>query len=345
MKKAKIFLPKGAIIEATAYFVSMIEEALAEEYEIESSESNFVASDIDLVVTIIPKHLLKLKYERRQQKPIYLSWYQGIGPEEVRLNGAKYIWFWNLYYTFAEKYSLKKSQIHLFTSLRMKAHFEKKYGLNFNQSAVVIPCFNKELDLTSFDLEGKYKRPSFVYAGGLHEWQCIEETLQVFKIVQEYYPEATLTLLTGDHGRASELIEKYKLVNVSVDYVKLEELQDELKKYKYGFVLRRDHIVNNVATPTKMNSYLAAGIIPIYTNVIDSFEKNLVDFKDKISVNLEKQTISEIAQKVIDHHRSQNIEVDHIRGEFMTIFNTYYNRDMYIDNLRLEIKKLAKKNI
>ncbi|MFH4294131.1 hypothetical protein WAJ58_23570, partial [Acinetobacter baumannii] len=64
----------------------------------------------------------------------------------------------------------------------------------------------------------------------------------------------------------------------SIKYVSLENLDTELLKYKYGFLIRENHIVNNVATPTKMNSYLANGIIPIYLSFIDHFKVNFNEY-------------------------------------------------------------------
>lgn len=39
----------------------------------------------------------------------------------------------------------------------------------------------------------------------------------------------------------------------------VSQLNEEHAKYKFGFLLRMDDVVNNVATPTKYNSYLTLG--------------------------------------------------------------------------------------
>ena len=43
-------------------------------------------------------------------------------------------------------------------------------------------------------------------------------------------------------------------VDVSIYSVPLSDLNNTLKQFKYGFIVRDDIAVNNVATPTKMNS-------------------------------------------------------------------------------------------
>lgn len=48
-------------------------------------------------------------------------------------------------------------------------------------------------------------------------------------------------------------------------------MTDTLRDVKFGFVLRDDIAVNNVATPTKLSSYLSAGVIPIYSSALKDF--------------------------------------------------------------------------
>ena len=89
---------------------------------------------------------------------------------------------------------------------------------------------------------------------------------------------AEVSIIKGKFGKkANNLIEEHNIKTAYVKYVDLRDLNNELLKYKYGFLLRRDNLVNNVATPTKMNSYLACGLIPIFTDAI-------TDYKDQINL-------------------------------------------------------------
>lgn len=81
--------------------------------------------------------------------------------------------------------------------------------------------------------------------------------------------------MTKEQAEAKEILDQHQVLNYEVKFVKLDDLDKELSRYEYGFLLREEHIVNRVSTPTKMNSYLSVGLIPIYTDVIDSFEENL----------------------------------------------------------------------
>ena len=114
-----------------------------------------------------------------------------------------------------------------------------------------------------------------MYAGSLSAWQNIDETLKIFKQIENIIPEATLTLLTEEKIKAQALIKQYDIQNAMVRYVSLNNLNEELLKHKYGFLLRKDIKVNNVSTPTKMNSYLSSGVIPIYSDAIKDFSKHI----------------------------------------------------------------------
>ena len=111
----------------------------------------------------------------------------------------------------------------------------------------------------------------------------------------------------------------------------------KLLKYKYGFLLRRDNLVNNVATPTKMNSYLACGLIPIFTDAITDYKDqiNLKDFSLRISSDL---SIDEIAKKIIDFESSKKDYSD-LDIEIKKIFDEYYNDNRYIKEIKAGLKE------
>lgn len=144
-----------------------------------------------------------------------------------------------------------------------------------NKISYIISCYNKALNKNLIiENFSKYYKLNFVYAGSLYKWQCIEKTLEVFREVEKIDSSAHLTLLTKNTTEAKHMVELFGIKNFDVKYISLHDLDSELIKYKYGFLLRADNILNRVAKPTKMNSYLAVGIIPIYSIVVDSLKKN-----------------------------------------------------------------------
>lgn len=338
--KAFFYLPKSAMNEATQYYTDIVIKAF-EDCEVVISDHVLVEEDSDFIITIRVADQNKLKFSNSRKKYIFINWFQGIGPEEFELlhNYTLKAKIGKAYLSYFEKKSLKKTDVCLFVSKEMERFYEKKYSLNLQDKSLIIPCYNKLLDESSFLAEGKYQNLTFVYAGALYGWQCIDESLKVFKKVYEYDQSAKLTLLTGQQKEADELIKKYDLKNVTVGFVKLEELQEELKKFKYGFLLRKHDPINNVATPTKMNSYLAAGIIPIYTDVVKDFEENINLEDYSLKFRIENDDLQKIADKIIGFDK-KNITIEEIKEKYNQIFNNYYSDAKYIKMINQKIKVL-----
>ncbi|MEC4116370.1 hypothetical protein VSP20_05240 [Myroides phaeus] len=326
MKKlVKFFIPDEALNDATVYYCNLIEEAFVQNsFKVIWVKDKTTLEDGDIVFIIRP---LELGSSFKKKIKI-VSWFQGVGPEEYILlhNNSFKAKLGFVYLSFFECKMLKKAKICIFVSEAMRSFYENKYKINLKEKSVIIPCYNKKLDLSINS--DRYCNLSFVYAGGLFAWQCIEKTLSVYKEVHKIDNNATLTLLTGQTEAAEDLVRKFDLKNVDVKYVKLDKLQEELSKYKYGFLLREDIVVNNVATPTKMNSYLASGLIPLYSPVVDSFNKHLRLGSFDLQLDVNKSSLV-LAQKIIDFQKKE-INSSLLLATYKDIFNNYYNDSKYI---------------
>jgi hypothetical protein len=237
-----------------------------------------------------------------------------------------------------EKYALQISKLNIFVSERMKKHYIEKYNY-ISRNDIIIPCYNQNINKNAFNQE-KYSIPSFVYAGSVHHWQCIDEMLILFRSIKEQLSSATLTIYTKEQEVVINKLEKYSLNNsVIVKYLPYQELKHELSQFKYGFLLREEHIVNHVATPIKINTYLANGIIPIITNVIDFYNTtlNMLEYKIILSDNL--KNIFSHSKKIISFDKN-TINVEKMRNEYLAFFHRYYNDDKYIDLIKNSIKKM-----
>ena len=332
----KFFLTERSVNEATDYYIGLIERAiLAAGSESERIFSLKQISDADVVVTIEAKDFLKVKLLKPGHKQI--NWYQGIVPEEAMMmfnsSWRKVLW------EFFERCTLSKATLNLFVSEAMRQHYIRKYGYKGKQD-LIIPCYNKQLNKAAFFIEKKYTGPSFVYAGSLAAWQCIDETLQIYKGVEDAIPEASLTLLTADQEKALELVKKYEIRNCEVRFCKLALLDAELSKYKYGFLIREPHIVNKVATPTKMNSYLALGVIPVFSNVIEAFKVHL-PFSSKGAVKIDPVlSLKQKVQQIINFEQDVRVLPEPLFQEYAKLSDNYYNDDIYITALSKKINEL-----
>ena len=334
MKRIVLYLDPRSLNDATSYYLDIIRRAATDlGYIFHISESIKEIKSMDVILTITTNNFIKGLVLRPFCKTLF--WSQGVDPEESLLRENN---FFNYYAkNIIEFIALRFPGIKFFISEAMLDHYNNKYGfcsLNY----IIMPCYNLHYEKSkNFDM-ARYEIPSFVYAGSLSIWQNIDETLQVYKLIENKIPGATLTLLTEENKKANSLIRKYNIRSANVKYVALKELNLELLKYKYGFLLRKDILVNNVATPTKMNSYLACGLIPIYTNAIKDYSENinLNNFNLKIKTT---SSIAETAKTIINFENSVK-DFTHLDIEIQNIFNDYYNDNKYIKQIISKLKRL-----
>lgn len=251
-----------------------------------------------------------------------ITWYQGIIPEEIDMIyqntplRAPRVALHNK----LEKFALKRSDFNIFVSEAMHKHFESKYGFN-KENYAIMPCFSCELNPETFNWN-RYTAPNFLFSGSMFRWQCVDHMLKLFKRIQTLLPEATLTIFTLEKEEAMHQINKAG-VNATVESVNSKELNERMKDFKYGFIVRDDINVNNVATPTKMNDYMAAGIIPVYSDVVAAYKEN-IRTPYAISFNSDDECINKILE-----FESKRIEPDSIKKSYATIFQQYWNIESY----------------
>ncbi|MDL2323262.1 hypothetical protein LJC52_04665, partial [Bacteroidales bacterium OttesenSCG-928-A17] len=275
----KILLVKTDVNDATREYINVIKDAVTKSYGVKNipcvnSIKEIKEEDILIIISLQALVHYKLLFKPKQK---FIFWFQGITPEEiVFLYSGLYTRIKSIFYTQIEKYVLKKAKLIFFVSEKQRQHYNNKYGYKKN-NYIVMPCFNKNMDESSFTAS-KYEKPSFVFAGQMARWQCIEETLLLFLKIKVRLPKAELIILTPDQEDIRKLLEKYD-ISAEMKYIPLKDLSHEMAKYKYGFLLRDKILINEVATPTKMNSYMANGVIPIFSNVIGDFRNVFLTLK------------------------------------------------------------------
>lgn len=323
-KEIMFLLPRGTYNDATKYYVDLIAEALElQNFRISKTENLLDIKNADYVFVVSAKWFF-LSYLINKRAKI-ITWYQGLGSEEaLMLRNSKRD---RLIWKYLENLSIRKSFINIYVSESMKLFFNTRHKY-YDKNFVIIPCFNKNLNMEKISNFKPSERPKFVYAGSLDKWQCIDKTLQLYKYIENKIPTAHVTLLTKNKEEALEYLVKYKINNYEIKYVNLQDLDNELCKFNYGFLIRDKHIVNQVATPTKMNSYLANGVVPIYTDVIDDFNKFLnYDTFIKLKVD---NNITEWGDSVIQYNESINLYPERFKNQLIEVFSTYYAKEKYI---------------
>ena len=262
-----------------------------------------------------------------------VMWFQGISPEESLMRHNNKIKYFIL--NQIEKKVLKKSEFCFFVSKKMKEHYQEKYKIKFKQdNFFIMPCLNTTINKLSFEDKSKYKNNYFAYIGSMEVWQNFDKTVSCYKSIESLnLKNCKLFVYTSEKEKAIDIINKYNVENYEVGYFDNTELFEELKKIKYGFILRDNIAVNNVATTTKISTYLSCGIIPIYSASLVDFANVAKKMRFAISHD------NDMNKKIVEFN-SITIKNNEVFNEYNNIFNTYYNKQEYIKNISKVFKSI-----
>ncbi len=330
------YCDKRSINDATSYYVDLIVKPLKEkgyEFKIVHALRDIHYPDIILTVTCKYFFCAKLKFPRC--KTIY--WAQGVSAAEARMSikGIKSFMRF-IIRAFTERIAVRRSNVLFCVSERMVQYYTETYHLRNMDKCIIMPCYNLALSDT-FTVK-QYETPTFVYAGGFNIWQGIDFMLDVYSRVEKAIPSSKLTILSNQKEQFSKAIEKYGIRHFEIKYVPLNQLSEELHKHKYGFIIRDNNIVNNVSTPTKMNSYLSNFLIPVFSDAVDSFVRHIDLGKYQIMVNCPLDA-EIVAKKIVKFENTINDFYDY-QSVVNRLFESYYNDDTYhslIEGMYLKI--------
>ena len=334
----KAFIVQTKNIMTTAYYYDLIEKSLLSigiEVTKCYSFKDIKPSKNDIIVC--GHRLLTFKAYIKGYRNL-ITWYQGAAPEERAMQGNSKI---NQYLNaFLEWFSLRKSKYNIFVSNAIREHFEYKYHVDLSSNHYTIcPCFN-EYNVSKNCFEKDAKKPySFVYSGGLGAWQCFEQTLRVYKIIKSNIPESTFSVFTFEVEKARKIANECGLFDVDVKYVNKEDMNNALKPFMYGFVLREESVVNKVATPTKLSNYVSNGVIPICSSVISDFTKQTSKFKYVVHIN--EKTDEGIAHEILSKIKSNfyyNCKEHYEECELL--FSSYYCTSKYIGEIGKKVNSI-----
>jgi len=313
-------------MNALDFYLKVMEEASANNGEpVTRIDSLSRVKRGDKVIVITVNDCARVLLKKRGVK-VY-TWYQGIAPEEMAFNASginkvkQYI-IWSL----CDIVSLWGSRANLYVSEAMARHYKRKYFF-FKKNYTVMPCFNQNIEPESF-IQTKYEKPKFVYSGSMAKWQCFDQIVATYAEIKKAIPDAQFSVFTNMVDKARKIISDAGLNDVEVRNVPYQELPAEMNKFKYGFLIRNSHSLNQVATPTKMSSYLGCGIIPVFSPVIGDFNARLGHLKYIVKAG-------DIAEMIAKLRELENVEIkaENVLSEYKTVFDDYYCREKYVKQI------------
>ncbi|MNQ32449.1 hypothetical protein D3C85_458540 [compost metagenome] len=196
----------------------------------------------------------------------------GIIPEEIKLAGHSKLK--QFVYSILERLVITKSTKIIVVTNAMRKHFCKKYK-NIKADFLVYPILPNTINIENgFEEKEKENKINILYAGNMQGYQNISLMVENIKKIVDV-PNYYFYILTGQKQKMQEIFSINGLndkKNILIDSVTPNELDKYYKKAHYGFVLRDDVDVNNVACPTKIIEYLAYGMTCItLSNKIGDF--------------------------------------------------------------------------
>lgn len=247
----------------------------------------------------------------RIKLPIYL-WMQGDTPAESYMAHHSKIRRYLLQRVVS--FSFRKVKGIVYVSTAMKEYYESHYRKTPSNN-IIVPC------LSEFDaVEVKKERIpcSFVYIGGLAVWQCFDEMLNLYKSVRT--KDSLLHIITLDNQAAHE---KVRTIIGDEDNIEIYGITDRhkipevLSQFQYGFLIRRNDVVNLVSSPIKFLEYISCGVDVIMTDAVASYAKIVEDYGIGTVVSIDKVT-----------------KIKPFSNRARSVYKELFNRDMYVERYK-----------
>jgi len=124
----------------------------------------------------------------------------------------------------------------------------------------------------------------FIYSGGVSPWQCIEESVSLFKHFSEGTNKKCKMLILS--GNLNYII-KFRCENIITDSYSGDEVRKVLCAGDYAFLLRGDFMTNHVAYPNKFLEYVSSGMKIIATENVDDVAMQIRDYSVGVIVHFE----------------------------------------------------------
>lgn len=180
----------------------------------------------------------------------------GVVPEEHAFVGAHEE---AAHFASVERAVMRHGFRHIAVSDAMADHFRTRYA-ELKPSLFTLPVLAPPTERPALD-ERKGASLRILYSGGTHAWQNIDLMLDSIARSRLSLP---VELLTPDVTGMRERVARRKLeARVSIRSLPPERMPEAYAQAHLGFVLRDDNLVNRAACPTKLQEYLAHGVVPI----------------------------------------------------------------------------------
>ena len=166
----------------------------------------------------------------------------------------------------------------------LKEYLIKKYNICSKVRFFDVPCATTQpINIDDYEryreeFRHKYEIDSdekvFIYSGGVSSWQCIEETVDLYKSIRKTINTKSRFLIFSHMRKEIQKITENDN-EIMIDSYSPEILERALCAGDYAFLLRRKSIINTVAFPNKYLEYVKSGMKIITTPYINEIARQV----------------------------------------------------------------------
>lgn len=158
----------------------------------------------------------------------------------------------------------------------------------------------------------------FIYSGGISSWQCVNETIDIYKKMSCRNSKIKMLFLSHDVDKIDrQIIEKLGIITDSYSALEVEKV---LCAGDYAFLLRKENITNEVAYPNKFLEYVKSGMHIITTPYIQDVFYQVQKYNLGTSIEFKNSDIDKLL-KYID--KTENYQIDFTVREKVLVENAF----------------------
>lgn len=226
----------------------------------------------------------------------------------------------------------------------LKEDIKRNYTIKQKTKFFKVPCAlnSKNMDGETYNsnrnlYRKKYKISNneivFIYSGGTSQWQCVEETINLYKrIADNISSNSRLLIFSHDIDKVRTITKKDN--RIILDSYNKEELEKALCAGDYAFLLRQNCITNKVAFPNKYLEYIHGFLKIITTPYIDEVAKQVTHYKVGCLYNMDSNI--EIVINYINEQKNISRIKENIVADILK-FNGFKNTlSEFVEELKNE---------
>ncbi len=213
----------------------------------------------------------------------------------------------------------------------LEEYLKKRYKMKSNVKFYKVPCAtstnvidesvyqeNREFYRRKYGIEENEQ--VFVYSGGISSWQCIDETIDLYKSISKKLGVKSRMFIFS-HSIDSIKDKVADDERFVIDSYKPDELMKVLCAGDFAFLLRKNCPTNNVAFPNKFLEYVQSRMKIIATPYVFEisgqiqtndigylyrFEENINELLDYIKANTGKRNDVIITKQILEENSFEN---------------------------------------